>query len=738
MKKSDFDILKNADDDTIEKLSSFTDEDEAVKMRIFEMSEKKYEEMVKSLSEENGSEMNEENTEKNENRETENETYGVSTDDIEMSVVNGRKIKWWKPALCAAASLAVVAAGVLALDYNGTQESDPYLSDNDDLFTYTEQVTAPSATPLPSPIATSVPSVKKLEQKMITTEYTPAPPEEKVLVKRERKVLGSPDLKEEERKKIFENILTPYIETLNFSTSDHIDSNAESIKFLSNRYSPTDGCDYEQAKIGDNDVYYLRYYKIGDPRFNSVKEIKSYYGQFFTHPSDLFNGYKFGSDFSGFGQDDALTHPMTFPLLNDVITYNGDLYSVILTKKAFEPEGMEIIRDRSYDISEGKFLWERLYRTETDEGTKLYYITFLITKNDKGVWKATICKNGYSDYDPNVNYSALYYPEAYPEHTDCFSAEGCTNALMFAYSSDDEVIEDETAGKENRNRKTASESKTDKPAAAEQIKEEPPAHSEEEIKVIYEKGLSDYIETFAMLTPERIDSENSVTTENLLPSYSNRVTYDKYLDTRFKSVDDVRNYLAERYTDPENVQWILSSYKTLPESVLFERFFILNVPDVLKMFYDYDGSLYVKEETEYFEECRSKYENLTAGVNGELISETSYQVENDSFCHQRIYRFTKDGKEMVKGVGIKMARDTDGRWKIVSAASTEYKYVEGVDYTLWCMVALTVELRDEQVEKYVESQMENDKVFSDEKEFEKVYLEITGYNDALAEFGYTR
>ncbi len=107
MNKDIFDVLDNADDEMIERLSSFTDDNDEAKKRITEMSERKYQNLKAGISENEGKDKNE----------------------ITMNVADKRPVRWYKPIAAAVAVFAVVA-GVTKV----TSELEKYKAPSDDVL----------------------------------------------------------------------------------------------------------------------------------------------------------------------------------------------------------------------------------------------------------------------------------------------------------------------------------------------------------------------------------------------------------------------------------------------------------------------------------------------------------------------------------------------------------------------------------------------------------------------------
>ncbi|EWM54737.1 hypothetical protein [Ruminococcus flavefaciens] len=375
MSEKKFDILKNAKDDIIEELIPFSSDDEQTKKRVFEMSERKFNNMIKA--------------DKN-----------IDSADSEISVSGVEKYRrpvWYKP-LCAAAAFVVVAGGVGTLGFMNRgilARKGPAAKVEEEMTTdnilVTEAVTEAVTEPL-TEIATEA-VTEGIELIASDSEGVPT---------------------EEEMKEIFNNYLPVYMDIYNLNTADTIDPTAETISFWQYGGDDPDGS-FDQSlwpnskKEGTVIYDHVTYYKVSDDRYSNLEEFRNYYDKYFAYNREDVNingRYVYCDDFSDHNVDDKITDPDSPVRRFDVIGYNGALYVPVKDDLAHHPENWDnIISDRSFNVTENSFVWERINKIETETDPYMECLDLEFVKCSDGKWRISDHSLIYMAYDPSKDYS---------------------------------------------------------------------------------------------------------------------------------------------------------------------------------------------------------------------------------------------------------------------------------------------------------------------------------------------
>lgn len=375
MSEKNFDILKNAEDDIIDELIPFSSDDEQTKKRVFEMSEMKFNNMMKAMGN---------------NNDTDNE---ITVSGVEKY----RRPVWYKP-LCAAAALAVVVGGVGAV---GLLNKTPLTAKGPAAQV---EETAPTDTTIVTEANTES-----------LTEVTSGVSAEAVTEDTSLAVINTSGVPtEDEMKAMFEEYLPIYMDIANLNAPDVVDTSAETISFWQYGGDDPDGT-FDQSLWPDSKkegtVIYDRitYYKLTDDRYSNLDEFTNYYDQYFAYKDANINGkYVYSGDLSEFNPDDTITNENSSIRRFDIIGYNGALYVPMEYEESEHPETWNnIISDRSYDVTENSFIWERVNKCENGEDTFLKYLDIEFTKCPDGTWKISDHCITNVVYEPDKDYSKV-------------------------------------------------------------------------------------------------------------------------------------------------------------------------------------------------------------------------------------------------------------------------------------------------------------------------------------------
>jgi hypothetical protein len=353
MKKNDLDILKNADDDIIEELVPFTNDNEKTKKRVFEMSEKKY----------------------NSKMEKAGRSTGNSNDTMTFGVEKYSRPKWYKP-LCTAAAIVVLLGGAGTVAFM-----------NNNFSAGRGQST-------------------QVEERVVSEEPTEAVTEEAT----EAATEVSAVLSEEEMKALFEEYSAVYDGYIQVNFPENFAPDAETLSFWTYGETYADiNSDYYSsigAKIEGENVYFpKKYTKLNKEHYGSISELKEYLGQYMTAGNEILSYVDKIEDYSNYNDGDTITASPdeTAPV---VIEYNGALYTEKFETSHYDDSNNlpEVISNRSYEVSEDSFEWERIQKRTIDAHTYVDAENYTFRKCDDGRWRISKVRFLSSEYDDNIDY----------------------------------------------------------------------------------------------------------------------------------------------------------------------------------------------------------------------------------------------------------------------------------------------------------------------------------------------
>ncbi len=355
MNKSVFDVFDNADDEMIEKLSSFTDDDDEVKKRILNMSERKYQNLKAGISENDVKDKNE----------------------ITMSVADKRPVRWYKP-LAAVAAVAVIIAGVSMITNSLNKYTDP----SDDVL---PAVQTETDSPVQSEAVTDSQSSEQPTDHTTTDTNLPSEDEMKELYAK------------------FADFYSDINDTLISKQYELVDDGFAAQYRMKNRdnYITVEGLDNQSFRT---DLNY--YYEFNDERFSSLEEFNNYYSKFFCGTDCEF---KLGKKYGKPDEERLLFIDETLEEFNK----NGWLSCLIMEcdDKLYVSEDAcydfiyniqdinDYFSEHSFEVTENSFRRIRLSRDDDF----IYATSVIFNKDDNNTWRIA---------DVEFNGFAL---EAYPE-----------------------------------------------------------------------------------------------------------------------------------------------------------------------------------------------------------------------------------------------------------------------------------------------------------------------------------
>ena len=358
MKDLKLDVLENAEDEIINDMETFSSDSESVRKRVFSMSEKKYNDMVN----------NKNNTNNN----------------IEVSGVEKyRRPVWYKP-LCAAAAVAVILGGggtAFMMNRSGNSIPDDSSSDSSNVQQVTEEVTAEAVTaePVTDAVSENVPT-------------------------------------EDEMRALFEEYAPVYFDAYTFGFAESTDRESEPITYW--------GClgagdifdvpdeDAEDYMSEDGKVYFReKFYKMNDPRFSTINDMKEYYGRYFLFPD---REIYFNDKASDYQPGDKLPEDVSF----GIVEYNGALYTSRKARPEYSVDiSKNILCDKPYNVTDKSFTWVRTVKVDqgtnvnADFGDLAYNLELRMEKDADGQWKLNNLYQNYDIYDETVDYTTAYDEE---------------------------------------------------------------------------------------------------------------------------------------------------------------------------------------------------------------------------------------------------------------------------------------------------------------------------------------
>lgn len=350
MNKDIFDVLDNADNETIERLSSFTDDDDEVKKRILNMSERKYQNLKAGLSE-------------NESKDKK---------EITMSVADKRPVRWYKP-LAAVAAVAVIIAGVTMI----TNSLDKYTDPSDDVL---PAVQTETDSPVQSEAVTDSQSSEQPTDHTTTDTNLPSEDEMKELYAKFADFYS--DINDTLISKQYELVSDGLAEEYKIKNRD----NYINVEVL---------CDNEP-----DGTHLDYYYEFNDDRFSTLEEFNNYYSKFFNGTDCAFkSGKKYGKP----DEERLLSIDETLEEFykNGWLSYlimecDNKLY--ISEDTCFEfingaPDIKDYFSEHSFEVTENSFRRIRLSRDEKC----IYATSVLFNKKENNTWEiADVEFNGFS------------------------------------------------------------------------------------------------------------------------------------------------------------------------------------------------------------------------------------------------------------------------------------------------------------------------------------------------------
>lgn len=358
MKEHDIklDILENAEDEIIGELVPFSSDSEKTRKRVLSMSEKKYREMKKNF----------ENV-------SENTVQGVE---------KYRRPIWYAP-VCAAAAVALIAGGT-------------------GIFALARNSGKPVSSTVP---AAEVNEIQPTETAGVAcdTEPEPAPePEPAVLT-------------EDEMRALAEEFLLIELDLSGFHAENRIDENADKLTFWAYHCMTDENFDdigFPEYKDIDGVRYTQRtYYKLNDPRFGTISELREYYAPK-VHNLDVH--LNIGGDVSGYNDGDLITER---ELTKEIIEYNGELYALRYPECIYPVADdckNNILSDKLLSSNQNGFIWERKFTSVDKNGDQWWMIDIELSRDSDGNWKlGGYGINGYdgvSAYDSGTYFNGDEYP----------------------------------------------------------------------------------------------------------------------------------------------------------------------------------------------------------------------------------------------------------------------------------------------------------------------------------------
>lgn len=214
--------------------------------------------------------------------------------------------------------------------------------------------------------------------------------------------------------------------------------------------------------------------------------------------------------------------------------------------------------------------------------------------------------------------------------------------------------------------------------------------TEEEMKALFEEYIPVYMETKTIRYSESenpdtdsidfwfyddsypadtINDDPDLKSEN--GSVYRHQTFYKLNDSRFSSIDELKEYYGQYLLDPDKLLWISDrSSEYQPGDTITDENIHFGIAE-------YNGALYGITSTR-------SYENYDFFSN--ILSDKSYNVTDKSFTWVRTVKMDQ-GTNLDSGscdiafsVQMNMEKDTDGRWKINNAILGSVPYDEATDY----------------------------------------------------------
>ncbi|HRR76664.1 MAG TPA: hypothetical protein P5191_07610 [Ruminococcus sp.] len=344
-----FDLLEHADDNIIDDIAGYSKDSDRMKQKVFAASEKKFNSMDKDFDK-NG------------------ETTVRGVEEYNRPI--------WYRTVCAAAAFALVAGGV-------------------GVFGLIKKSAGSSSSIVPAAEVTEPDETEDTD----IAEMTEAD-----------EVNEQTFLSDEEMKALFDEYLPVYLEAEWFNAADRINENTEKISF-SVYYTEKKDWYTDDSPVPDgmteiDGIVYCPqdFYKLDDPRFSTLDDIRNYYGQYLKDPDTILG---IGGDYSQYQPGDVV---ITDGYAPEIITYNGDIYVQRSLKTSMTPDDWadNIISEKSLYVEEDRFTWEKIVKINTEYwGETASAVDMSFVKDEAGNWKCdcgTMCEERYS---PEKDYNSL-------------------------------------------------------------------------------------------------------------------------------------------------------------------------------------------------------------------------------------------------------------------------------------------------------------------------------------------
>lgn len=375
MNKDIFDVLDNADDEMIERLSSFTDDNDEAKKRITEMSERKYQNLKAGISANEGKDKNE----------------------ITMNVTEKRPVRWYKP-LAAVAAVAVIIAGVSLITNSLDKSKDPL----DDLLPPAESTEAVTDYPSPKPV---------------DTEVLPSEDHMKEMYDRFADFYSD----------IYETLISKQYEPVEAPGTERIFGGRIRMLNNDNVINVDRGTFTEATHI----------YKFNDERFSTLDEFNEYYSHFFDGTDVKFSaGKKYDKPEAGESLVIDITSEEYYK--NDmrymIMDLDGELYinEYAVSNFYFGPLGFgsldinDYYSEHSFIINTNSFRRIRLFKDDQF----IYALSVVFTKGDDNLWSfEEVDPIGFdiSEYRNSEDYTSdfsdiIWYKILFDRYPDVMSA----------------------------------------------------------------------------------------------------------------------------------------------------------------------------------------------------------------------------------------------------------------------------------------------------------------------------
>lgn len=349
------DLLDNADDEVLEKLSSLQAVDEETKRRVFSMTEKKYEKLKKSRND-------------------------AKNDSVE-GVESYTRRRWMSRALAAAAALVIVGGGAGLIKLM-SRTAPP-----------------PPTTHLPEEVTEPVePTEEESSEEPIDDE--PEEVTEAPVIKTAKPDEKAPEPGEmtDEEKNAAAKLLVSRFVTLNKENAPDLETVAATL-YIKDGYMTENGIDPNYADVAvelDGTVYMpRRYYRVAQPGYTLDELKEAYDGLLTDNFLNLVIGGKITSDPEGNFIDSEVV-PVYVEL-------DGVLCSDNYEPDDFDPAEAEVVAEKIYPVTDSLFIWEGVYPGVEDESSFEVVNSIVVYDKDKEGWRMGSMLHGTGGYDPEAD-----------------------------------------------------------------------------------------------------------------------------------------------------------------------------------------------------------------------------------------------------------------------------------------------------------------------------------------------